>query len=113
MNIREGNPSHPTNYVAGSSIVLNEMILNKEHLKFNWDPNTQQLTGAVERLGKMGDDTGRMIQDFFDNLKTRPGERMRLLITGILFTVVGLFGTIGLNITLPVIFGDYLETAGR
>jgi hypothetical protein len=112
MNIRDGNLAHPTNYVPGSSIVLNEMILNKEHLKFNWDPNTQQLTGAVERLGKMGDDTGRMIQDFFDNLKIRPGERMGLLIRGILFTLGGVFGTMGLNITLPLIFGDYLQTAG-
>jgi hypothetical protein len=87
------------------------MILNKEQLKFNWDSKTQQLTGAVERLGKTGDDTGRMIQDFLDNLKIRPGEGMHRLIRGILFTVGGIFGTMVLNITLPLIFGDYLQTA--
>ena len=72
----------------GSALIRTEKLLLKEELIFEYFPNTEQLYGPSEKLGKLGGDTGRMIQEFFDELRMVPRMRIKNCFKGTCFILL-------------------------
>ena len=62
--------------------------MSKGNLKFTWDPKQQEQYGPIQKLGKLDKDTGSIINDFFDELKIKPNEKLKFFIKGAAFLIL-------------------------